>query len=66
MNDFDLSIQTEEIQTDGKDTFDFHRYEPTSYDVLDAVFDAFIPNSEDVLVDYGCGLGRLNFYIEKR
>lgn len=61
-----LGIQTEEIQKDGKDTYHFHRYEPTPYEVMDALFDVFTPNSDDVLVDYGCGLGRLNFYLEHR
>ncbi|MCH5252792.1 MAG: class I SAM-dependent methyltransferase [Lachnospiraceae bacterium] len=66
MTDRDLAIQTEEIQNDGKDTFHFHRYEPTPYAVLERLFDAFTPSSSDVLVDYGCGLGRLNFYLEHR
>lgn len=66
MTDKDLNIQTEEIQQDGKDSFHFHRYEPTPYDVIDRLFTFFTPHSDDVLVDYGCGLGRLNFYLEKR
>ncbi|MCI5731902.1 MAG: class I SAM-dependent methyltransferase [Eubacterium sp.] len=65
MTDQELSIQTEEIQTDGKDTYHCHRYEPTPYAVLDELFSFFTPSSRDVLVDYGCGLGRLNFYVEK-
>lgn len=65
MTDEELSIQTEEIQTNGKDTYYCHRYEPTPYAVLDELFSIFTPAPEDVLVDYGCGLGRLNFYIEK-
>lgn len=65
MTDQELSIQTEEIQTDGKDNYHCHRYEPTPYAVLDELFSFFTPSSQDVLVDYGCGLGRLNFYVEK-
>ena len=65
MTDQELSIQTEEIQTDGKDTYHCHRYEPTPYVVLDELFSFFTPSSRDVLVDYGCGLERLNFYVEK-
>lgn len=65
MTDEELSIQTEEIQTNGKDTYYCHRYEPTPYAVLDELFSVFTPAPEDVLVDYGCGLGRLNFYVEK-
>lgn len=57
-----MHIITEEIQHDGKDSFDFHRYEPTPYPILDTIFSAFPPKPDDILVDYGCGLGRLNFY----
>ena len=66
MTDQMLHIQTEEIQQDGKDSYHFHRYEPTPYDVIERLFDAFTPEPNDVLVDYGCGLGRLNFYLENR
>lgn len=66
MNDDTLHIQTEEIQTDGKDSYHFHRYEPTPYEVISALFDVYTPEKEDVLVDFGCGLGRLNFYTEHR
>jgi len=66
VTDNDLNIQTEEIQQDGKDSFHFHRYEPTPYDVIDCLFDIFKPEINDILVDYGCGLGRLNFYLEHR
>lgn len=66
MTDRQLSIQTEEIQTDGKDSFHFHRYEPTPYDVLDRLCEYWQPSPDDVVVDYGCGLGRLNFYLENR
>lgn len=66
MTDQELSIQTEEIQTNGKDTYHNHRYEPTPYAVLDALFSYYTPSPQDVLVDYGCGLGRFNFYVEKK
>ena len=65
MTDKDLCIETEEIQTDGKDTYYCHRYEPTPYEVLDELFTFYTPEKTDVFVDYGCGMGRLNFYIEK-
>ncbi len=57
-----LHIHTEEIQTDGKDTFHCHRYEPTPYRVLRTLFDALALSETDTLLDYGSGLGRLNFY----
>ena len=66
MDDKTLHIQTDFIQQDGKDTFYNHRYEPTPYDVLDNLFSVFAPEPDSCLVDYGCGPGRLNFYVEKR
>lgn len=66
MTDQELNIQTEEIQNDSRDTYHRHRYEPTPYEVLDELFSHYTPVEDDVIVDYGCGLGRLNFYLEKR
>lgn len=43
MTDKDLCIETEEIQTDGKDTYYCHRYEPTPYEVLDELFTFYTP-----------------------
>lgn len=61
-----LNIQTEEIQKDGKDTYYNHRYEPTPYEILDEFFDVYPLNKEEHVVDYGCGLGRVLFYIHHR
>lgn len=61
-----LQIHTEEIQEDGLDTYHCHRYEPTPYRVLEVLFDAFPLTKEDVLLDYGSGLGRLAFYSAAR
>lgn len=57
-----LHIHTEEIQTDGKDTFHCHRYEPNPYRVLQVLFDDLDICRDDTLLDYGSGLGRLDFY----
>lgn len=48
------------------DTYHCHRYEPTPYRVLEVLFDAFPLTKEDVLLDYGSGLGRLAFYSAAR
>lgn len=61
-----LKIQTSGIQKDGKDDYFNHRYEPTPYEVLDQLFDQYTINKEACFIDYGCGKGRLNFYIEHR
>ncbi len=57
-----LKIHTEEIQTDGKDTFHCHRYEPTPYRVLHTLAEEMPLTDNDILLDYGSGLGRLSFY----
>lgn len=62
--DKELHIQTSEIQRDGKDNYYFHRYEPTSYEVLDVLFCKIQLEKNDGFVDYGCGMGRLNFYVQ--
>lgn len=61
-----LQIHTEEVQTDGRDTFHCHRYEPTSYRVLHTLFEAIPLTDQDTLLDYGSGLGRLSFYTNHR
>ncbi|MCI8365698.1 MAG: class I SAM-dependent methyltransferase [Eubacterium sp.] len=61
-----LHIHTEEVQTDGRDTFHCHRYEPTSYRVLHTLFEAIPLTDQDTLLDYGSGLGRLSFYTNHR
>ena len=61
-----LNIQTDEVQKDGKDTYYNHRYEPTPYEILDEFFDQYPLSKQDSFVDYGCGLGRVIFYIHHR
>lgn len=61
-----LHIQTEEIQTNGKDTYYNHRYEPTPYALLEEFFDACPLTEGDSFVDYGCGPGRVVFYVHHR
>lgn len=61
-----LHIHTEEVQTDGRDTFHCHRYEPTSYRVLHTLFETVPLAEQDTLLDYGSGLGRLSFYTNHR
>lgn len=56
------------IKTSGNEYFDdspFHcnGYEPTSYGVLNYLFKEYKLNKTDHVVDFGCGKGRLNFYI---
>lgn len=41
-------------------------YEPTPYSVLERLADSGLIGEEDVLLDYGCGKGRVGFYLSHR
>ncbi|QNU68780.1 SAM-dependent methyltransferase [Ruminiclostridium herbifermentans] len=58
-----LKIKTTGEQKIFNDSIHYHRYEPTSYAALEALSSAYKFSSEDSIVDFGCGKGRLNFYI---
>ncbi|MGN1030395.1 MAG: class I SAM-dependent methyltransferase [Butyricicoccaceae bacterium] len=58
-----LNIATTGVQTDDKDTYYEHRYEPTEYRVLELIRSAELVHSHDCVVDYGCGKGRLGFFL---
>lgn len=40
-----------------------HPYEPTLYVALEELFENYNLNKNDHIVDFGCGMGRLIFYI---
>lgn len=44
---------------------DYHHspYEPTSYKVLDRILESNLITSQDTVIDYGCGKGRVSFYL---
>lgn len=41
-------------------------YDPTPYVVLEELVQLDILNKEDILVDYGCGKGRISFFINNQ
>src|SRR5690606_10952930 len=41
----------------------YHRYEPTPYIAFEELFNHYELKSSDRIVDFGCGKGRLNFFI---
>ncbi|MCM3707986.1 MULTISPECIES: SAM-dependent methyltransferase [Cytobacillus] len=65
MKDFDewLNIHTHGEQKGFHKSFHYHRYEPTPYEGLEKLFSDYTLKSSDRLVDFGCGKGRLPFYI---
>ena len=70
MNDhqFDehLNIRTTGSQAGFHGSLHHNRYEPTPYALLEILFSEYQLAPEDRLVDFGCGKGRLNFYVHDR
>ncbi|AGK52300.1 methyltransferase [Bacillus sp. 1NLA3E] len=58
-----LNIITGGDQEGFNKSFHYHRYEPTPYSALEELFKQYELKSSDRVVDFGCGKGRLNFYI---
>ena len=59
-----------QIQTIGRDETNadayHHPYEPTSYRVLERLVDSGLIHESDVVLDYGCGKGRVDFFLSYR
>ena len=59
-----------QIQTTGRDdsNSDEYRYpyEPTPYSVLERLAGSGLLGPEDVVLDYGCGKGRVGFFLSNR
>ena len=68
-NDFLIDSQLH-IKTTGRNDkhSDTHRYpyEPTSYTVLDRIIESEYISKDDVLLDYGSGMGRVAIYLHSR
>ncbi|WP_028403434.1 methyltransferase [Ectobacillus panaciterrae] len=58
-----LNIKTGGDQKGFNKSLHHHRYEPTPYSALEKLFNQYELKSSDRIVDFGCGKGRLNFYI---
>ena len=59
-----------QIRTTGRDESNadqyHHPYEPTPYSVLERLAASELISSEDVVLDYGCGKGRVDFFLSYR
>lgn len=70
MNEFEydqwLHIKTVGLHELRNQMVHYNRYEATPYDALDALFDRYELNHTDGVVDFGCGKGRLSFYINRK
>ena len=58
-----LNIKTSGEQKIFNESLHYNRYEPTSYSALEILSKQYKFTAEDSIVDFGCGKGRLNFYI---
>ena len=58
------------IQTIGRDDSKadsyHHPYEPTPYEVLERLAESDYISKENVVIDYGCGKGRVGFYLHHK
>jgi len=61
-----LDIRTAGTQWFAEASLHNNRYEPTPYEHLKELFNRHPLKRDDVLVDFGCGKGRLNFYVHDR
>ena len=56
-----------QIQTVGRDEsgadLNHHPYEPTPYSVLERLADSGMIGKDDFVLDYGCGKGRVGFFL---
>lgn len=59
-----------QIKTTGRDETNadeyHHPYEPTPYSVLERLLGSDLIRKGDVLLDYGCGKGRVDFFLSHR
>ncbi|MGM0876016.1 MAG: SAM-dependent methyltransferase [Bacillota bacterium] len=58
-----LNIETGGDQKGFNKSMHYHRYEPTPYSALETLFKKYELKKGDRIVDFGCGKGRLNFFI---
>lgn len=65
--DWDKRLQ---IKTTGRDDTNadqyHHPYEPTPYTVLERLADSGLIGEGDLVLDYGCGKGRVGFFLSLR
>ena len=63
--DKELKIQTTGRDDSKEDTY-HHPYEPTPYSVLTRLVESEYLTKENIVVDYGCGKGRVDFFLSAK
>lgn len=64
--DSKLQIRTVGLREWGSNTPAYNRYEATPYSALDKLFQLYTFEKNDRLVDFGCGRGRVTFYVHNK
>jgi len=66
-NTWDKLLQIKSVGRDelGADEY-HHPYEPTPYSVLERLANSSLIGKDDVVLDYGCGKGRVGFFLSYR
>ena len=61
---WDKKLKINTIGRDDSHADDFHfPYEPTPYSVLERLAESDYISLQNILVDYGCGKGRVDFFL---
>lgn len=58
-----LHIQTGSVGERINASHHYHHYEATSYWMLDELFEVYEMSADEAFVDFGCGKGRVLFYV---
>jgi len=58
-----MNINTSGHKSEVNHSIHYHPYEPTPYSALVELFKHYEVRGSDHIVDFGCGKGRLNFFI---
>lgn len=64
--DIELNIRTNGIREWGKGSSGYNRYEATPYSALEIFFSSYRLEKTDRVVDFGCGRGRVTFYLHNK
>lgn len=70
MNEHDyermLNIRTNDMNNGVFQSTHYNRYEPTPYFALEELLTQYEITTQDHVVDFGCGMGRLNFFLHHK
>lgn len=64
--DRSLQIRTVGLREWGQNKSAYNRYEATPYGALEQLFEHYKVEKDAQVVDFGCGRGRVSFYIHER